>query len=347
MSFWRRLCLCLLPLLLLMQGCSKPEDAKISDGQASASYKIAWSHYPTWEIIPYMRSSGILKKWEDKYGVAIELVLINDYVESISSYTSGNFDGVFATNMDAFTIPGAGGIDSEVVLLTSSSNGNDAVVARGYKSIQELKGQKVSLVQFSVSHYLLARALAKHNMQEQDIVSVNASESDIDSVLLASSDPAALVTWNPILSSIKQVPNTQVLFDSASIPGEIVELMVMRTDIPEAPKKAMVGAWYETMQLLQGESRDELLSTMASSSGTTIDEFKAQVETTRVFFSQQEAKQFLHAPAFKQTTSLVYDFCVHHGLFGSADSAIGIALPSGEIVGNAQNTVIRYTDSYL
>jgi NitT/TauT family transport system substrate-binding protein len=33
-------------------------------------------------------SPGIVKKWADKYGIEIEVVQINDYVESINQYTS-------------------------------------------------------------------------------------------------------------------------------------------------------------------------------------------------------------------------------------------------------------------
>ena len=48
---------------------------------------------------------GIVKKWADKYGISIEVVQINDYVESINQYTAGAFDGCVMTNMDALTIP--------------------------------------------------------------------------------------------------------------------------------------------------------------------------------------------------------------------------------------------------
>ena len=47
-----------------------------------------------------------MKKWADKYGITIEVVQINDYVESINQYTAGGFDGCVMTNMDALTDPG-------------------------------------------------------------------------------------------------------------------------------------------------------------------------------------------------------------------------------------------------
>ena len=61
---------------------------------------------------PMPPKSGIVKKWADKYGITINVTQINDYVESINQYTAGKFDGVTVTNMDALTIPAAGGVDT-------------------------------------------------------------------------------------------------------------------------------------------------------------------------------------------------------------------------------------------
>ena len=124
------------------------------------SFKVAWSIYVGWMPWDYAQQSGILKKWADKYGIKITLTQINDYVESINQYTAGGFDACLMTNMDMLTIPAAGGVDSTAIIMGDFSNGNDGVVLKGAgKKISDLKGQKVNLVAFSVSHYLLARAL--------------------------------------------------------------------------------------------------------------------------------------------------------------------------------------------
>jgi NitT/TauT family transport system substrate-binding protein len=90
--------------------------AVVASGHAVAAekkdFKIAWSIYVGWMPWPYAQESGILTKWAEKYGINIELVQINDYVESINQYTAGAFDGVVVTNMDCLTIPAAGGVDS-------------------------------------------------------------------------------------------------------------------------------------------------------------------------------------------------------------------------------------------
>ena len=108
---------------------------------------------------PYAAESGIVKKWADKYGITINVTQINDYVESINQYTAGKFDGVTVTNMDALTIPAAGGVDTTALIIGDFSNGNDGIVLKKGKTLADIKGRKINMVELSVSHYLLARGL--------------------------------------------------------------------------------------------------------------------------------------------------------------------------------------------
>ena len=93
---------------------------------AKDDYKIAWSIYVGWMPWDYAAQAGIVDKWAEKYGITIEVVQFNDYIESINQYTVGAFDGCTMTNMDALTIPAAGGVDSTALIVGDVSNGNDA-----------------------------------------------------------------------------------------------------------------------------------------------------------------------------------------------------------------------------
>ena len=126
---------------------------------AKESFRVAWSHYTGWEPWGYAEHAGILEKWADRQGIDIELTLVNDYIESINLYTAGKFDACTMTNMDALTIPAVGGIDSEAVIIGDFSNGNDGIVMKNGSTVADLKGRSINLVELSVSHYLLARAL--------------------------------------------------------------------------------------------------------------------------------------------------------------------------------------------
>src|SRR5438445_4711379 len=124
------------------------------------NFKVAWSIYVGWMPWDYANQSRILKKWADRYGITIQLMQINDYIESINQYTAGSFDACVMTNMDALTVPAAGGVDSTALIVGDFSNGNDGIVLKGKgKKLADIKGQPVNLVQLSVSHYLLDDAV--------------------------------------------------------------------------------------------------------------------------------------------------------------------------------------------
>src|SRR5439155_1087717 len=143
------------------------------------TFDVAWTIYVGWMPWPYAADTGIVKKWADKYGITINVVQINDYVESVNQYTAGKFDGVTVTNMDALTIPAAGGVDTSAIVMGDFSNGNDGIVLKKGSKLTDIKGRKINIVELSVSHYLLARALTTVKLRERDIKIVNTSDADI------------------------------------------------------------------------------------------------------------------------------------------------------------------------
>src|SRR5262245_21867782 len=176
-------------------------------------FDIAWTIYVGWMPWPYAAEAGIVKKWADKYGITINVTQINDYVESVNQYTAGKFDGVTVTNMDALTIPAAGGVDTTALVIGDFSNGNDGIVLKKGKTIADIKGRKINMVELSVSHYLLARALNSVKLKEKDIKVVNTSDSDIVGAF-KSKDSTAVITWNPQLMEVRAEPDRPLVSES-------------------------------------------------------------------------------------------------------------------------------------
>lgn len=318
---------------------------------AQNKFRVAWSHYTGWEPWGYAQQAGILDKWAKKYGIQVELVLVNDYVESINLYTSGKFDACAMTNMDALTIPAVGGVDSTALVIGDFSNGNDGIVVKGGTSVKDLKGRSVKLVEFTVSHYMLARALEMNGMTERDIKTVNTSDADIAAVF-ASDPKGAAVTWNPPLQQARNAKGASLVFDSSRIPGEIIDIMVVRTSAPETLKKALTGAWFEVMQLMtaQDKAGADALAWMAKSSGATVPEFKAQLATTAMFYKPGDAVAFATGSQLPKTMEYVRTFSFGKGLFGQrarSKDFVGIAFPDGSVQGNPKNVKLRFTADYM
>jgi NitT/TauT family transport system substrate-binding protein len=319
--------------------------------QAKESFRVAWSHYTGWEPWGYADHAGILKKWADKYGIDIELTLVNDYIESINLYTAGKFDACTMTNMDALTIPAVGGIDSEAVIVGDFSNGNDGIIMKKGDSVKALKGRTVNLVELSVSHYLLARALDMNGLSERDIKLVNTSDADI-AALFVSDENGAAVTWNPPLMQARNAEGAKLVFDSSQIPGEIIDMMVVRSDASDKLKQALVGAWYETLAAITGKDAQaaQAIEYMANASGATVAEFKAQLATTAMFYTPGEAVEFVASQKPKETMEHVRQFSFDKGLYGeTADSPdfVGIAFDDGQVLGDKGNVKLRFTAKWM
>ena len=323
------------------------------NAMAKDSFSICWSIYVGWMPWAYGAEEGIVKKWADKYDIEIDVVQINDYVESINQYTAGQFDACTMTNMDALTIPAAGGVDSTALIVGDFSNGNDGVVLKGADSLADIKGQNVNLVELSVSHYLLARGLESVGMSEKDVKVVNTSDADMVAVY-GTDDVTSVVTWNPLLSEIMAMPESNKVFDSSQIPGEIIDLLVVNTEtLNENPAlgKALVGAWYEIMSLMSGSNKDaEAARTyMAQASGTDLEGYDAQLASTEMFYTPSEALQLTNSADLKTTMKNVAEFSFDHGLLGDGapDAGfIGIETPSG-IYGSEANIKLRFNPTYM
>jgi NitT/TauT family transport system substrate-binding protein len=316
-------------------------------------FNIAWTIYVGWMPWPYAADNGIVKKWADKYGITINVRQINDYVESINQYTAGKFDGVTVTNMDALTIPAAGGVDTTAIIMGDYSNGNDGVVLKKGKTLTDIKGEKVNLVELSVSHYLLARGLSTVKLQEKDIKTVNTSDADIVAAA-KSPDTTAVVTWNPQLLEVKSDPGATLVFDSSKIPGEIEDLLVVNTEtLKDNPNfaKALVGIWYETIALMkeQSDKGKAAREAMAKLSGTDLAGFEAQLKTTYMYYTPKDGAAFMTSAELPGIMDLVRSFCFEHNLLGEnvkSKDAVGILTPT-KTLGSAGNVKLRFDASYM
>jgi NitT/TauT family transport system substrate-binding protein len=330
-----------------------PAAAGPAEAQERTQFRIAWSIYVGWMPWAYAADAGIVDKWADRYGIEIEVVQINDYIESINQYTAGAFDGCVMTNMDALTIPAVGGVDSTALIIGDFSNGNDGVVSKTATSLEELAGERVNLVELSVSHYLLARALESVGLAERDLDAVvNTSDADLVSVFTAAPDVAHVVTWNPLLAEVAAMPGSTRLFDSSSIPGEIIDMLVVDNAVLEANPdfgKALVGAWYETMTIMSGNDEAGIAArtAMAEASGTDLAGYEKQLASTMMFYEPADAVAFTLSPDLVETMDRVRTFSDSHGLLEGGLDHVGIAFPDGTTLGSEGNVKLRFTADFM
>lgn len=327
--------------------------APLASAHAEPTFRIAWSVYTGYMPWPYAKHAGIIDKWAEKYGIKIEVTQINDYVEAINQYTGGKFDGVTSTTMDALTLPAAGGVDTTVLIICNYSNGNDGIVLKGKdKTMADLKGKRVNLVQYSISHYMLARAFQKHGVEVSDVRLQNISDADFIAAFHAD-DIDAVVAWNPAYIELKKLPDISVVYDSKEMPGELVDGFLVNTEtLKKHPElgKALAGAWFEAIATMSADDEAGAAARkyMAELSGTSVESFEAQLATT-AFYTAGDAAAFARSADMEAAMNHIRTFSFENGLMGSgakSADAVGIALP-GTTLGDASNVKLRFDDSFM
>jgi NitT/TauT family transport system substrate-binding protein len=329
-----------------------------SAAAAPPTFTVGWSVYAGWNPYFYMAKSGILKRWADKYGVVIKVQRF-DYAASLDAFVGKNIDACTMTNMEALDMPAAAGVDSTVVIVGDYSNGNDAVLARNNLTLAQLPGKPILLVQKTVSEYLLERAMVLNGLDNQlpKLKLLNTSDSDIVGAFLGDKNNQVAVTWKPLVSEIvDQDHGVKSLFDSSHIPEEILDLLVVRTDVLNRPDgsgvkfaKAIAGAWYETVAQIAAANA-QAISGSAAASGDSVPSYKEQLRTTFLYSSPSAAAQFAQSGDLKQKMELVRQFCFRHALLGqniqSVDD-VAILYPDGSIQGKKDRVRLRVDAAYM
>ena len=317
------------------------------------TFTVGWSIYAGWTPYYYMNKSGLLRKWADKYGIAIKVQRF-DYAPSLDAFVAKNIDACAMTNMEALDMPAASGVPTTVVLIGDYSNGNDALLVRNGAKLQDLTGKKLLLVQKTVSEYLFDRAMTMGGMRDQikKVKLVNTSDSDIATAFIGDAGASAVVTWKPMVSQLLKQKGVTSLFNSSQIPGEILDLTVVRTDVlakPDGQKfaKALTGAWFE---MLGQMSNDKILAAIAEGSQDTLQSYKEQLSTTKMFYTPQSAAEFGAAPALKEKMALVRQFCFDHGLLGANTKSVdevAVKYPDGTVQGKADRVRLVFDLQYM
>jgi NitT/TauT family transport system substrate-binding protein len=164
-----------------------------------------------------------------------------------------------------------------------------------------------------------------------------------------------MVTWNPMVAEIATLPDATKVFDSSQIPGEIIDLMVARTESLDANPdfgKALAGIWYETVALMVSDTPEGAAAraAMGAASGTDQAGFESQLAATVLFDQPAEAVAFTTSPDLSTTMDLVRTFLFDKGLLGMGAPSpdfIGIELADGTVLGDAANVKLRFTPDYM
>jgi NitT/TauT family transport system substrate-binding protein len=334
--------------------------SRAAAGPEKPAFTVGWSIYAGWTPYYYMNRTGILRRWADKYGISIKVQRF-DYAPSLDAFVARNIEACTMTNMEALDMPAASGVPTTVIIVGDYSNGNDALLVRGGLQMKDLAGKKLLLVQKTVSEYLFDRAMTINGLRDtiKRVRLINTSDSDLAGAFIGDASVSAAVTWKPIVSQIQKQHGVTSLFNSSQIPGEILDLTVVRSDVLARPDgsgqkfaKALTGAWFEMLAQMSAPDAtgDKVLAAIAEGQQDTLAAYKEQLATTRMFYTPQSAAAFATSPDLKQKMALVRQFVFDHGLLGTNTKSlddVAIRYPDGSVHGRTDRVRLTFDAGYI
>jgi NitT/TauT family transport system substrate-binding protein len=254
---------------------------------SQAEVKVGVSDWPGWVAWYVAEEKGFFKK----HGAKVKLVWFANYTDSISALSAGQIDANSQTWSDTMA-PLTKGIPLKAILVNDNSDGNDALMVKpSIKSFADLKGKTIALEQYSISHFVLATALAKNGLRFEDVNIVNLSAGDAAAAFLSGRVDATVV-WNPWVNNIQASGKGVALFSSMDMPGLIPDLLVAREKAIQQQRADLIGmikAWDETQRFIR-EQPDEAVRIMAKVVGMKPDAYKIFLPGTRFFNLQDSLK---------------------------------------------------------
>lgn len=213
--------------------------------------RIGTCVWPGYEPLYLARSLGYFDQ------KAVNLVDLTSASEVIRAFRNGALEGAVLTLDEAMLLAGSG-VEFCVILLMDISHGGDVILGRpGLATIADIKGKRVGVESTALGAYMLTRAteIAGIDMSKLTTVPLEISEHEA-AYKLKKVD--ALVTYEPVRTKLITA-GARVLFDSRQIPGEIVDVLVVRRDCLDKHAKEIVKlrhGWFLALDYLHDNPQD-------------------------------------------------------------------------------------------
>jgi len=229
-------------VLLPLSGCMREPDAAL---------RIGTNVWIGSEPLYLARELGRLDP------ATVQLVEYPSASEVLRAYRNQTIDGMVISLDELFGLA-VDKLEPKVILVVDVSHGADVVVGRrGMKSMHDLKGKSVAVEGGALGAFVLSRALALNEMQAGDVNVVHL-ESNEQPGAFEKGQVDGAVTFDPYRTQLLRAGAT-TLFDSTRIPGEIVDLLAVRSSVVEKRPKALQGllaGWFSALDYMKREPKD-------------------------------------------------------------------------------------------
>jgi NitT/TauT family transport system substrate-binding protein len=295
------------PLLLclyLLTGCSPAPPEPL---------RIGTNIWPGYEPLYLARELGY---YDDQ---PIRLVEHAAATEVLRAFRNGTIEAA-ALTLDEVLLLAQHGQNPRIVLVMDFSQGGDALIAQTHLSkLDDLRGRRIGVESTALGAYMLKRTLDHAGLEHTDVEVVSLPVDKHERAFL-SGQIDAVVTFEPVRSKLlKQGANE--LFDSSRIPGEIVDVLVVRQAYLERQPEvveAMLDGWFKALAYHDSEAKRSA-AIMARRHDLSVEEFLDSLARVHIPSLQENIQQLSGpAPALNKTASRLQSVMLGHSLQDNA-----------------------------
>lgn len=180
--------------------------------------------------------------------LSFRLVEYQSATEVLRAFRNNAVDAA-ALTLDEVMLLAESGDVPRIVLVTDVSHGADALIGRaGMKQLRDIKGRRVGVENGALGAYMLSRALQAAGLGLKDVQVVPLTVEEHEAAFTGDTVDA-VITFEPVRSRLL-ARGGRSLFDSAQIPGEIVDVLVVRKvflDEYPAAVQGLLRAWFQAL----------------------------------------------------------------------------------------------------
>ncbi len=252
--------------------------------------KLAVNHWPGYEFLFLAKE----KHYFEKEGVHVQLVEFTSLPDAMEAYKAGDVDGMACTMIETLLAAEQSPRQPQVFLVADYSNGGDVILARDpIQQPGELAGREVACESAHLGGYLLTRALKQHGLALGDVQIHNIDQAAMEKAF-RQGEVDALVTYPPVSTRLQRDTNAHVIFSSADIPHEILDVVVAdKTVIEKNPDaiRALSRAWGLAHTFHQTH-REEAHQIMGRRIGLKPEEFALTLEDVQLVLPDEQMEYF-------------------------------------------------------
>lgn len=243
----------------------------------------------------------------------VEIVRLFSTLDVLRALRNGNLQGAGLTLDETLTLVDEG-IDLQIVAVIDYSNGADVVMAGPeVASLAELRGKRIAVEINALGAMLLHGVLGKAGVNTDDVTIASMPVSQMARACAEKNIDAA-VSYQPFASELSSC-GMRMLFSSADIPGQIVDVLAVRRDAlhRDDALRELINGYYKALNFIH-EKPAQAQQRMADDLGISPQNVQQELDGLHLITREESLVMMQPSGDLAHTLSVLHSLMKSRGM---------------------------------